>query len=75
MIEARRRAAKALAIVADDTPSPSLSRVRPGMVVLAKRARQQSDDAFETFRAAWDQDRLAVVAHALDGLIDALEQG
>jgi hypothetical protein len=41
---------------------------------LAKRARQQSDDAFETFRAAWDQDRLATIAQALDGLIDALAQ-
>jgi hypothetical protein len=45
------------------------------MLLLAKRARQQSDDAFETFRAAWDPDRLATIAQALDGLIDALAQG
>jgi CHAD domain-containing protein len=75
MIEARRRAVRSLRIDADDTPSPALSRVRPGMLLLAKRARQQSDDAFETFRAAWDQDRLATITQALDGLIDALAQG
>ena len=74
MIEARRRAAKSLRIDADDAPSPALSRVRPGMLLLAKRAREQSDDAFEAFRAEWDQGRLAAISQALDGLIDALEQ-
>jgi CHAD domain-containing protein len=73
MIEARRRAAKSLRIDADDAASPALSRVRPGMLLLAKRARQQSDDAFEAFRAKWDQRRLEVLSAALDALIDALE--
>jgi CHAD domain-containing protein len=72
MIEARRHAAKALAVDSDDAPSPVLSRVRPGMILLAKRAGQQSDAAFEQFRADWDQDRLAALSLAVDGLIDAL---
>jgi CHAD domain-containing protein len=72
MIEARRRAAKALAVDADDAPSPALSRVRPGMILLAKRARQQADGAFGRFRADWEQDRLAALSLALDALIEAL---
>jgi CHAD domain-containing protein len=72
MIEARRRAAKAVRVDTDDAPSPSLSRVRPGMLVLAKRARQESDDAFDAFRAAWDQPRLDAIARSLDALTDTL---
>lgn len=69
MMEARRRAAKALAVGADDAPSPALSRVRPGMLTLAKRARKEADSAFDTFRADWDAPRLAALTQNLDALI------
>jgi len=74
MIEARRRAAKALHVDTDtdEAPSSSLARVRPGMLVLAKRARHESDDAFDAFRAAWDQPRLDAIARSLDELIETL---
>jgi CHAD domain-containing protein len=75
MIQARRRAARALAIDAGGTPSPPLSRVRPGMLVLAKRARLQCDDAFEMFRADWDPARLDAMARAVDELVESLQQG
>jgi len=72
MLEARRRAARSLAVDTDDAPSPALARVRPGMLVLAKRARQEADDAFETFRGGWGQARLDAIAQRLNSLIDAL---
>lgn len=75
MMEARRRAAKALAVDTDTAPSPPLSRVRPGMLLLAKRARLEADEAFDRFRAGWDQARLAAITQALDRLVEALESG
>lgn len=74
MIEARRRAAKALSVDADDTPSPALARVRPGLIALAKRARQHADVAFDEFRATWDQARVTALATSLDELVGALGQ-
>lgn len=74
MMEERRRAARSLAIEACDAPSPALARVRPGMMLLAKRARQEADDAFETFHAAWSGDRVAEISRSLDALIGALER-
>jgi CHAD domain-containing protein len=73
MMEQRRRAARALGVDAGEAPSPPLARVRPGMIVLAKRARREADDAFETFHAAWSGDRLAEMSRSLDALIGTLE--
>jgi len=72
MLEARRRAARSLAIGANDAPSPALSRVRPGMLVLAKAARKEADAAFETFRAAWDDARLASLSRNIETLTSEL---
>ena len=72
MMDARRRAARALGVDATASPVPALARVRPGMLLLAKRARREADDAFADFRAAWDPDRLASLGRQLDELIESL---
>jgi CHAD domain-containing protein len=74
MLEARRRAAKTMAVAANDAPSPALSRVRPGMLALAKAARKEADGAFETFRAAWDETRLASLSRNIETLTGELRK-
>jgi CHAD domain-containing protein len=72
MMDARRRAARALSVNTSTTSVPDLARVRPGMLLLAKRARREADDAFAAFRAAWDHERLASLGQQLDHLIESL---
>jgi CHAD domain-containing protein len=73
MIDARRRAARTLHMDLDETSSPALARVRPGMLLLAKRARRDADAAFEGFRSAWDEQRVASLEQQLGRLVESFE--
>jgi CHAD domain-containing protein len=63
--DARRRMLHQLGFHADEAPRPLLTRLRPGLAILAERAHQEERAAYEAFVATWDE-------AALDELLRAV---